>query len=165
MSQKVVSESAVLVCTLDETRDVCDDKTRYTTIGRHGTELRRYSGERVVRHLRLGAAYRSEQRALPGVWETNQPNIGNGFELQNDGCVLTLPSWIGCTRPRPLGHGFVASASSPSFRDTYFAAVFVEVRQNFPLTLVDTTRSSAKIGLVCHLFHFVLFVILRHGTR
>ena len=85
-----MAQAMTLVSAFDQTGDVGDDE-RLPVVCADDAEVRDECGEWVVGDLGLRGADHGDQRRLAGIWQTDDADVGDEFELDEQ---VALLAWV-----------------------------------------------------------------------
>jgi hypothetical protein len=113
---------------------------KFASVNVHNAELRIERREWIIGDLRLGGADCSKERRLPGVRQSDDTGIGDEFEPQTNGVLLTRETGIGATG-RAIGRSLevrVTEAAVAAARQHDALAYFGEIsKQRLAVFVVD----------------------------
>src|SRR5687768_12515149 len=115
MSEELNAESRAFVRSFDEPRDIGDHKA--AVLARFDdSEVRFQRGERVIGDLRTRGRDAGDQCRFSGVWESDEPHIGEQLELEAQMSFFALASVfvLGRGLVRGSGKTCVAAPAAPA---------------------------------------------------
>ena len=129
VAQELVAEPAPLAGTFDQPGDVGDHEVGLV-VERHDPEVGLERRERVVGDLRLGGRDHADQRALAGVGEADQRDVGHQLQLELEPALLAVLALLGeARRPPPVAEELgVAAPAAPAGGGQEAVAVVVGAR-------------------------------------
>ena len=128
VAQETESETFALARSLYNSRDVCHDERLVVMIA-HDAERRFEGGEGIVGNLGPGTRHGGEQRALAGIGEPDETDVGKELKLHYDRHLLHGLSRLGIARSL-VGGGtelIVAESAAASLEEHHFLSVVHDV--------------------------------------
>ena len=156
MAQKAKSESTTFSRTLNDARNVGDDKRTVITIW-HKTEVRLHSSKRIIGNLWLCCTHRTEKGRFTRIWKAYQTYVSKHLEFEH---YLAFQCWLTrlCIAWSLIGRGAempVTQSATSSLEQHHFLVMlcdFAKVLAIFSIIDHSTHR---------HLDHSILSILAK----
>src|SRR5687767_6074113 len=146
LPEKLISEAMTFMRSLDETGDVGDDEC-LIVIRTHNTEVRDERCEGIVGDLWFRGADHRDQRRLAGIRQSDDPDVGDEFQLDEQLALFALLARLGKARRLAgrRGEVLIPLPAAPPFRHHDRMAVLDEIDKDFTGGLIANDGADRQL--------------------